>query len=88
MSCKWIFKIKYNAGGFVIRHKVRLVARGFTQVEDIDFNEIFSFVAWMESIWIVFLILAIEYLKVHQMDVKITLINVDLSKDMYIYIYI
>jgi hypothetical protein len=45
MSCKWIFKIKYNAGGFVIRHKVRLVARGFTQVEDIDFNEIFSFVA-------------------------------------------
>jgi hypothetical protein len=64
------------------------VARGFTQVEDIDFNEIFSFVAWMESIWIVFLILAIEYLKVHQMDVKITLINVDLSKDMYIYIYI
>jgi hypothetical protein len=44
-SCKWIFKIKYNVDGFMAMHKVCLVARGFTQVEGIDFNETFSLVA-------------------------------------------
>jgi hypothetical protein len=38
-SWKWIFKIKYNADGFMAMHKVCLVARGFTQVEGIDFSE-------------------------------------------------
>jgi hypothetical protein len=33
ISCKWIFKIKYNVDGFMSRHKVRLVTNGFTQVE-------------------------------------------------------
>jgi hypothetical protein len=32
------------------RFKVRLVANGFTQGENIDLNEIFSLVARMESI--------------------------------------
>jgi hypothetical protein len=45
MSCKWIFKIKYNANGFVARHKGYLMAKGFTQVEGLDFNETFSIVA-------------------------------------------
>jgi hypothetical protein len=42
VNYKWIFKIKYNVDGFVARHKPCLVARGFTQVESINFNEIFS----------------------------------------------
>jgi hypothetical protein len=49
MSRKWIFKIKYNVDGFMtlwqVRHKACFVARGFTQVEGIDFNETFSLVA-------------------------------------------
>jgi hypothetical protein len=45
MSCKWIFKIKYNAIGSMARHKVCLVANEFTQVEGIDFNETFSPIA-------------------------------------------
>jgi hypothetical protein len=60
------------------------VARGFIQVEDIDFNDFFSFFARVESIRIVFAILAIKDLKVHQMDVKIIFLNVNLSKEIYI----
>ena len=31
IRCKWIYKIKYKAGGFIERHKVCLVVKGYTQ---------------------------------------------------------
>jgi hypothetical protein len=78
VKCKWIIQIKYNANDFMAMHKARLVAKGFIQVEGIDFNETFPLIAWMESIWIVFAIVAIANLKMCQMDVKIAFLNGDL----------
>lgn len=43
MGCKWIFK--KNEGKLGVedaRYKTRLVAKGFNQVEEIDFNDMFS----------------------------------------------
>jgi hypothetical protein len=39
---KWVFIQKRNENNEVVRYKVRLVAQGFTQRPDIDFNEIYS----------------------------------------------
>jgi hypothetical protein len=41
VSRKWIFKIKYNVSGSMAKHKAHLVAKAFTQVEGIDFDETF-----------------------------------------------
>jgi hypothetical protein len=59
------------------RHKACLVAKRFIQVEGINFNETFSLIARMESIWVVFVVVAITNLKMYQMNVKIAFLNGD-----------
>lgn len=49
IDCKWIFKIKQTPGK-KDRYKARLVARGFTQREGIDYEETFAPVVRYESI--------------------------------------
>ena len=39
VSVKWIYNTKQDADGNVKKHKERMVARGFTQQPDIEFNE-------------------------------------------------
>jgi hypothetical protein len=56
--CKWVCKTKYSSDGSVERHKVWLVAKGFSQVEGIDYNETFSLVTKMNSICLVLVLLA------------------------------
>lgn len=38
ISNKWIFKIKANADGTINKFKARLVARGFTQIQGVDYR--------------------------------------------------
>jgi hypothetical protein len=52
IGLKWVYKVKKDEHGAVVKHKARLVARGFVRREGIDF-EVFASVARMESVRLV-----------------------------------
>jgi hypothetical protein len=67
----------------VEKYKAQLVAKGYSQVEGIDFGEIFSPVAKLSSIiFILYIVVAFD-LEVEQMDVKTTFLHGDLEEEIY-----
>ena len=47
---KWVFRNKQDDQGIVMRNKARLVVKGFSQVEGLDFGVTFAPVARLEAI--------------------------------------
>lgn len=54
VGSRWIYKVKQVADGSVEKYKARFVARGFSQIEGIDYEETFAPVARYSSIRMVF----------------------------------
>jgi hypothetical protein len=68
----------------VIRNKPRLVAKGYSQVEGLDFEETFAPVDRLESIHIL-LAYATHYdFKLYQMNVKSTFLNGPMKEELYV----
>jgi hypothetical protein len=61
--------------GAVVRNKERLVAKGFAQVEGLDFGETFAPVARLEAIYILLVYASHHNMKLFQMDVKSAFLN-------------
>lgn len=80
---RWIFRKKMKSDGTLDKYKSRLVAKGFTQLKDIDYFDTFAPGARMTSIRFLIALEAIHGLVIHQMDVKIAFLNGDLDEEVY-----
>jgi len=65
VGSRWVYKIKRRSDGSIERYKARLVARGFTQQEGIDYSETFSPVIKQAIIRLVFSIIVSCDWKIH-----------------------
>ena len=73
-----------NENGEVIRNKAKLVCKGYSQQEGIDFEETFAPVARLEAIRMFLALSNFQKFKVYQMDIKYAFLNGDLEEEVYI----
>ncbi|GKB68552.1 copia protein [Tanacetum coccineum] len=84
IALKWIYKVKLDEYGDVLKNKARLVAKGYPQKEGINFEESFAPVARIEAIRIFIANAASKNMTIYQMDVKTAFLNDELKEEVYV----
>ena len=83
IGCKWVYKIKTRSDGTVDNYKARLVARGFTQKYEIDYEETFAPMIRLSSVMTLIAISTAHKWPLFQMDVKNVFPNGEFSEEVY-----
>ena len=50
IGLKWVFKVKRDPTGKIVKHKARIVAKGYVQKQGIDYEEVFVPVVRIETV--------------------------------------
>ena len=78
---KGIFKRKTDTDSSGTIYKARIVAKGFRQVQDVDYDEIFSLIAMLKSVRIMLAIAT--FYEIWQMNVKTAFLNGFIKEELY-----
>ncbi|KAJ1600143.1 hypothetical protein NDA14_002331 [Ustilago hordei] len=83
VDSKVVLRLKLDADGVPVKHKARLVARGFTQGEGIDYQETFSPVAPLGAIRAILALAVQNNWEVHALDITMAYLNSTLKEAIY-----
>ena len=84
IETKWVCRNKINEQGQIVRNKVRLVAKGYNQEFEIDFEKSFAPVTRLEVIRILLAYASSKGFQFQQMDVKSAFLNGLIKEDVYV----
>jgi hypothetical protein len=87
VGLKWVYRVKRKADGSVNKYKVRLVARGFTQIYGVDYFTTFSPVAKLSSFRTILAIAARHNWEIESFDFNAAYLNGELDDDKEIYMH-
>lgn len=84
IGAKWVFKRKFDAFGFLLKYKVRLVAKGFLQKYGVNYTDVFSPVSKMTTLRVLLAYAAANNLPLMQLDVSTAFLNGDLEEKVFV----
>ncbi|SGY89089.1 BQ5605_C133g13382 [Microbotryum silenes-dioicae] len=80
----WVYSIKRDANGKIIRFKARLVAQGFAQRPGIDYHDTYAPVARSSTILFLIALAAAQGLYLEQFDFDCAFLNGKMTEDVYV----
>ncbi|KAE8955940.1 hypothetical protein PR001_g31908, partial [Phytophthora rubi] len=83
IGCRWVFALKRDEKGQVVRYKARLVAKGYSQRHGIDYEETHSPVAYLNSIRAMLAKCSAEGMEIEQCDVDTAFLYGKLEEEIY-----
>lgn len=72
MGSKWVYKVKTDLTGKIVRYKARLVAQGFSQKKDTDYSESYAPVADISLIRLLMSLSISHNWEMYHLNVKCT----------------
>lgn len=75
IGCKWMFRVKYNPDGSILKYKAWLVAKGFLQTLKVDHAKTFSPIIKTPTIWVLFSLAITFGWDIQQVDVNNAFLN-------------
>src|ERR1044072_956406 len=75
IELKWVYKVKKDAEGNLVKLKARLVAKGCVQDQGVNFEEVFA------PVRLLIPLAAQESWRLHHMDVKSAFLNGELEEE-------
>ena len=85
VGCKWVFKIKRNAAGEIDKYKAQLVAKGYSQVQGVDYNDTYAPIAHLSSLHMILAIATRNDWNIEVFDFHSAFLNGKLNKGEDIY---
>nr|GEY18179.1 retrovirus-related Pol polyprotein from transposon TNT 1-94 [Tanacetum cinerariifolium] len=84
IGVKWLYKTKLNERGEIIKHKARLVVKGYSQRKGLDYDEVYASVSRWDTVRSLVVVAARKKWEIHQLDVKCAFLNRELKETVFI----